>query len=93
MAELIIDPEAQGYDPMAVVVNGLAAQARGEEPDEESIMVAATIIVAGNMVEFGLPADAVLRQFENRDHQFRFVYDGETNSVEVSVEWLDEDDG
>lgn len=86
---MITDPDVEGYEPMAVIIDALAASARGEEADEEPVLIAATIVVAANMVSFGFPIESVTRQFEEQEHQFRFVWDRETQSVEVSVEWLD----
>lgn len=76
---------------MAVIVRGLTAQARGEQVDEEGMQEAASLLAAAQLVHAGMSMAAVERQFRDRDHSFKFTYDGATDDLEVSVIWDDDE--
>lgn len=88
MVDLITDPDAPGYNPTTVVVAGLAAYARGEPVDRDAMLEAAAMIVIANLVDAGISVDDIKRMFD-RDYQFRYKYDGATEDLEVSIEFID----
>ena len=90
--EVVTDPGAPGYEPMAVIAAGLAAQARGEEVDQDAMEDAATLVCAASLVRAGMSMDTALRLFAERDYTFKFTYDGKTDELGVEVVWDDEDE-
>lgn len=86
----ITDPTVDGYDPMAVIADGLPANARGEEFDEDAMQVAGALVVGAQLIKAGMSYEAAYRQFEERDYRFRFAYDRADDSISIDIEWLDE---
>jgi hypothetical protein len=76
---------------LAVIVDGLAAHARGEEVDQNGMEEAATLIAAAELVKAGMPADVVERKFRDEDYTFKFSYDSGTDDLRIDVVWSDDE--
>lgn len=80
-------------DPWAVVMEGLAHQARGEALSEDlsdGVAAAAAALAAATLIKAGGDVDAVIRQFEERDHTVAITYTGATREVGIVITWDDD---
>ncbi len=80
--------------PWTLIMESLTLQAKGEPiPDDlrDATEAAGTLLAASVLVQGGGDIDAVLRQFEERDHTFHFNYDTRTDEIGIEVRWDDGD--
>ena len=80
--------------PWTVVMEALAWQSRGEALTDElsdAVYMAGAGLAAASLVRLGGKAstDAVIRQFEEREHSIRLTYEPTTGDVGIAVEWED----
>lgn len=78
-----------GYNPMAVIGWTLARQTAGLPWEDEALDLAASLVVACQLIEAGGDPDAVARQFD-RPHKWSISTNGD--KLDISVEFLDDDD-
>jgi hypothetical protein len=70
----------------------LACQAKNEPMSEElsdAVYDAATYLACGSLVSAGMDVDKAIQQFDERDFKIHLSYDGNTDEMELQIEWAD----
>lgn len=79
--EPMVDDLPEGYDPTAVVMEGLAAASRGESYDEDAMEEASLVLAAVALMKRGLDFDTATR-----------IVDQAADNGLIRIRW-DDDDG
>lgn len=75
-------------DPTAYIIRSLGNKMQGKKIDEDALMMAGMLVMAGALKSRGIPMDTIEAMID-RDFEIRYSYDGEA----LNVKWvfLDED--
>lgn len=91
----LTDWQAVAMDsPWSVVIEALAWQSRGEALTEElsdAVYMAGAGLAAATLIRAAGEdmTDAIIRQFEEREHSIRLTYEPTTGDIGIAVEWED----
>jgi hypothetical protein len=75
--------------PTTVILQALAAKARGEQYDEDAVEEAAFLIATANLIAGGMSEERAYHHMVERDYDVRIRF-SQTEGLEIELVWDEE---